>query len=242
MHVVARSSRGTTDLEISTAPTKGGGALLPGLERGSAKKLMKKTILGLLLAFPCTFAGTGWADTPEQAPSAPADTQAVAPEGGKASATDSHRKVAGELYHLLAPRDTMLAAFASMFDPFLEEMSGKIPAEKVLKIKRAARAFGEKIVDDPNLEGRMISIYTEAFTEPELQEILRFYRSPAGKKALDQLPELMQKGALVGQELAQKHLDAFQNEILSILGEGESDTPREETPGTPDGKIAVEPK
>ncbi|RME02988.1 MAG: DUF2059 domain-containing protein [Deltaproteobacteria bacterium] len=203
---------------------------------------MKKTIIGLLLAFPCTFAGIGWAETPAPMPGSRDDTRAVAPAAEKAPVTDTHRKTAGELYHLLAPRETMLAAFASMFDPFLEEMSGKIPAEKVLKIKRAARAFGEKIVDDPSLEGRMISIYTETFTEPELHEILRFYRSPAGKKALDQLPELMQKGAQIGQELAQKHLDAFQNEILSILAEGESDTPREETPGEQDEKIPVEPE
>ena len=44
-------------------------------------------------------------------------------------------------------------------------------------------------------------IYSETFTEEEIDGILTFYKSPAGQAMLEKMPQLMQKSMAVGQKL-----------------------------------------
>jgi hypothetical protein len=140
-----------------------------------------------------------------------------------AAAPDSHREAARELYRMMSPRETFISGFSTVFKAQLEQMAKMgIEDSKIKRIEKASVAFAEKIADDPELEKRMVSIYVEAFSEQEIQELIRFYRTPIGRKALRKLPELFQKGAQVGQELALKHQPQFQKEVQSILGEDSS--------------------
>ncbi len=140
-----------------------------------------------------------------------------------AAAPDSHREAAKELYRTMSPRETFISSFSTVFKIQLGQMA-KIGIEdsKIKKIEKASAAFAEKIADDPELEKRIVSIYVETFSEQELQELIRFYRTPTGRKALRKLPELFQRGAQIGQELALKHQPQFQKEVQSILGEDPS--------------------
>jgi len=52
----------------------------------------------------------------------------------------------------------------------------------------------------------LIKIYKGVFTEPELREIIAFYRTPPGQKLATKLPELMHNGAVVGGALAGTHI------------------------------------
>jgi hypothetical protein len=52
----------------------------------------------------------------------------------------------------------------------------------------------------------LIKIYKKVFTEPELREIIAFYRTATGQKLATKLPELMQNGAVVGGALAGTHI------------------------------------
>ena len=45
------------------------------------------------------------------------------------------------------------------------------------------------------------SIYSETFTESDIDGILAFYKSPAGQVMLDKMPQLIQKSMAVGQQL-----------------------------------------
>ncbi len=49
------------------------------------------------------------------------------------------------------------------------------------------------------LYSKMAAIYTESFTEAELDKILAFYATPVGKKMVDITPELTKKGMEIGQ-------------------------------------------
>jgi len=44
-------------------------------------------------------------------------------------------------------------------------------------------------------------IYSETFSEGEIDGILTFYKSPAGQAMLEKMPQLMQKSMAVGQQL-----------------------------------------
>ena len=49
----------------------------------------------------------------------------------------------------------------------------------------------------------LTKLYTSTFTDDELKQMAAFYGSPAGKKSLEKLPELMQRTAMIGAGLAQ---------------------------------------
>jgi hypothetical protein len=53
-----------------------------------------------------------------------------------------------------------------------------------------------------NLKVTYASIYTEEFTEKELREMIEFYKTDTGKKVLQKLPSVMEKGRRKEAELA----------------------------------------
>ena len=55
--------------------------------------------------------------------------------------------------------------------------------------------------------------YKQAFTEPELREIIAFYTTPTGRKLATRLPEMMQRAAAAGGRLANAHLPDLQKMI-----------------------------
>lgn len=120
---------------------------------------------------------------------------------------------AEELYALMNPREVMVAAITAAAEPAMAQ----VPAEKKEAVRKAFLKFAESIADSPDLKTKMVAIYAEAFTEPELKEMLVFYQTPIGKKSLQKMPELFQKGMLVGQEIGQQKQAAFQAELQAIM-------------------------
>jgi uncharacterized protein len=57
------------------------------------------------------------------------------------------------------------------------------------------------------MQPELTKMYTEAFTEPELKEMAKFYGSPVGQKALEKMPEMMQRVAMTGARISQPHTD-----------------------------------
>jgi uncharacterized protein len=55
-------------------------------------------------------------------------------------------------------------------------------------------------VQDEELRERIVPLYAEHFSGPELKELLAFYRSPLGKKLVSELPEITQQSIAIGQE------------------------------------------
>ena len=123
------------------------------------------------------------------------------------------RSAANELLSLLNSREVMLSAFSSVMGPML----AKFPEAKAPAVKAAFMRFAESVADAPELKGKIIELYEESFTEPELRELIAFYSTPTGKKALSKLPELMQKGAVIGQKIAGDKQEKFQAELKEIM-------------------------
>lgn len=62
---------------------------------------------------------------------------------------------------------------------------------------------------------KVAQFYAESFTEPELDSILTFYRSPAGKALVQKMPTLMNKSM----ELGQQQLQSARPEIQKLSDE-----------------------
>jgi hypothetical protein len=64
---------------------------------------------------------------------------------------------------------------------------------------------------------RLVPLYANTFTHQEIREILAFYQSPTGKKAVAALPQLMQEGQKIGQGLAREVAPELNRRIKAAL-------------------------
>ena len=60
-------------------------------------------------------------------------------------------------------------------------------------------AIIKKRVAFEKMKGDFVRIYSENLTEPELDSIIAFYKTPGGMAMLEKLPILMKKGMEIGQ-------------------------------------------
>jgi|RhiMethySRZTD1v2_1073278.scaffolds.fasta_scaffold58415_4 hypothetical protein len=76
-------------------------------------------------------------------------------------------------------------------------------------------------------------LYMESFTEPELKELTKFYKTPVGRKLVGALPQIMRKGAELGQNAVASHIDELREKITKKLEESETAPEPEKAPETP---------
>lgn len=65
------------------------------------------------------------------------------------------------------------------------------------------------------LEPRLAALYAGAFTESELQDLVRFYQTPTGRKAARVMPGLARRAALIGASLARQHIPELRRMIAA---------------------------
>ena len=63
----------------------------------------------------------------------------------------------------------------------------------------------------------LAKLYAEKFSAEEMDEIIKFYLTPLGKKLLKLNPELMQKGAMLGMEEAQKKQGMLMDRLTPFM-------------------------
>lgn len=82
-----------------------------------------------------------------------------------------------------------------------------------------ARAFVARFEQQVDLGGVLLEaylpLYDRHFDEPELEAIVGFYRSPAGRKMIRVLPLLLQEGASSTMELIQPRLMRVVGQVLA---------------------------
>lgn len=106
-------------------------------------------------------------------------------------------------------------AAEATFKPFVEEFKKQgLPAEAIREIETAASACFHQLMSDPELKQGVIDLYNEVFSEDEL---VQFYQTPTGKKALLQMPKIFGEAMHLGQKHAEKYAPKFQTRIEAIL-------------------------
>jgi hypothetical protein len=82
----------------------------------------------------------------------------------------------------------------------------------------ALRAFLEKYIGWQALKEDLMTMYLQAFTEAELDEMNAFYSSTTGQKVLQRLPELVQQRNRLAMQRLQEHIGELQQEIGAKAG------------------------
>jgi hypothetical protein len=68
-------------------------------------------------------------------------------------------------------------------------------------VRQALRRVVEEALTSREFEDTAVRIYAAHFTEPEMREILRFYRTPAGEKTLQEQPKMTAEFQAAGTRL-----------------------------------------
>jgi hypothetical protein len=86
--------------------------------------------------------------------------------------------------------------------------------------------FVTKVLTWDAMRPNVVQLYAETFTEAELRAITAFYRTPAGQKSVRAMPELMRRGAEIGDAILQAHAAELEAMLLQRMEELEA-RPRE---------------
>lgn len=131
----------------------------------------------------------------------------------------SHLAAAEEFLRAANTEQTMLATIDQMLAVQLKANPQLEPVKDVMKNFFAKHLSYSALKDD------LIKVYMAEFTEAEMKEIAAFYRTPTGKKTIEKMPVLMQKGAELGMKRVQDNLAELKQRIEKALKK-EPDNPR----------------
>lgn len=83
--------------------------------------------------------------------------------------------------------------------------------------------FTKEFMRWEDLRPEYIRIYSDAYTEAELMELIAFYKTPVGRKTVEITPELVKQSTEAHQILLQQHLPELQRRIrLRAIPDGGS--------------------
>lgn len=156
---------------------------------------MKQCIMGLLVMV--MFGATLWA---------------VEPVKG-----DSRTTAAMELLVTMHMDKTMADSMEQMLQLQIQQNPAIAPYKEVM------RKFLAKYMSWESLKNEFARIYAEEFTEQELRDMIAFYRTPTGAKAIAKMPALMAKGGQLGMQRVQQNMGEL-NEMLRAEQERQQNT------------------
>lgn len=135
-----------------------------------------------------------------------------------ASADESSHRASAERFLKLANAEGMAAPVYAQVDQLLSvrfaQMGGSMEQEAtLLDYRQQAGDLLDKHLGWPALRDELIDLYVPVFTEQEFEQLAVFYRSPAGSKLMQHLPELTQASLAITRERVEQHI-APQLELL----------------------------
>lgn len=136
----------------------------------------------------------------------------------------SHRAAAESLLGLMSMESLLSQSVNQMLDMQIKQNPAIAPYQQEMK------DFFGKYMSWPVLKDDMVSIYMGEFTEPELNELNKFYQTPVGKKSIQRMPALLAKGSELGQKRVQEHLPELQ---AAIAAKGAAQAPASPSKTTP---------
>jgi uncharacterized protein len=126
----------------------------------------------------------------------------------RASADEaSHRAAVVEFFKLAEMDKLMDETMDGMMQAQLQMNPSMAPLQDTF------RKFIAKYMSWKALEPEFVAIYLQNFTEIEMKELITFYKTPTGRKALKLMPKLMQQGAQVGARRVQEHMPELVREM-----------------------------
>ncbi len=128
-------------------------------------------------------------------------------------AGEAERQAAGELLE------------ATRFEKIMEDSTNaaiqmvKQANPEIAPYEATLRKFYKKHMGAESLKEEMVAMYAEIFSAKELKDIAAFYKTPAGQKALEKIPEIMQRAMQIAHNRLFQHMGELQ-EMLEEESQG----------------------
>lgn len=112
----------------------------------------------------------------------------------------------------------MNGGFEAML-PVIDQMSAqfKLNDEGKEELKEIFRTWFNEDIDRSKIINEIKALYSDSFTDAELNAITEFYQTPVGQKFLEKSPQLMQFGAQIGMQEAQSKQTQLMERVQPFL-------------------------
>jgi len=107
-----------------------------------------------------------------------------------------------------AARQMQMAQIRTMTLSMLDEVAAR-------DVRQRTMDYMQEQLSWKNLKDEFIAAYADVFTEPELKDLVAFYKSPAGKTYVEKVPLVMDKSS----EISRKHMLEIAPKVQEIVRE-----------------------
>lgn len=128
----------------------------------------------------------------------------------------SHYKAAEDLLAMMDMENLMQRSISQMLQVQLQRQPQMEPYKEVML------EFFSKYLSWDSLKDEYIDIYVSEFNEAELRDMIAFYKTPTGQKALKKMPLLMNRGAQIGSRKVQENAQILRQMITEKAQELQS--------------------
>ena len=129
----------------------------------------------------------------------------------------SHREAAFRILDITKGERSMQTGLKMMIDPIVAGMKQSgMPEEAVQEVKQAINEWFVHELKWADLKPKIAGSYMQHFTEPELKELLAFYQTPTGQKALEKLPLVTKEGSEISIEYVKGKQESLKGKLREI--------------------------
>jgi hypothetical protein len=128
------------------------------------------------------------------------------------------RKSAEAILEVTNAAGAMKSGFIATIEPMIASMKKQgMPDAAALEMTAALGEWFDAEIKWADIKPKMVDLYVKEFSEQDLKELLAFYQTPVGKKAINKLPIVMRQGAVIGQEYAAQKQDSLKRKVQAIV-------------------------
>lgn len=110
-----------------------------------------------------------------------------------------------KLLDVMKINEQMVGGFEAML-PTIHQLATRLQlsADETEELKNIYRDWFYNDIDRFYIGSQIADLYSDTFSQSEIEEIIEFYQTPTGRKLVNKSPELTKLGAQIGMEEAQR--------------------------------------
>lgn len=111
--------------------------------------------------------------------------------------------------------DQMAVATYQQMAQMMKKANPKIPQDALAIVEKEAFAFMRG-----NMEGVLLAtvpVYDQNFSHGEIKDIIAFYKTETGQKAIRVMPQMVQQSMMIAQQYFGKLMPQFQQQLVTKL-------------------------
>ena len=161
----------------------------------------------------------------------------------------SHKAAADELLQVMQSQRTIdrisdqMGQLADRINPPTRRIAANPADDAALheSLRQQARDVLKEQLNWETLEPLFAKLYTDAFTEPELRQLIEFYKSPIGQKLIDKQPALATQFAQITQVRARTAMPVVLKKLRESVQKYQAEHPAPAPSVVPPGAGASPP-